>query len=608
MSTVFLREKTTLGARFAIIYLVVVVLFGILVLKLINLQVVKGNENLFLSSSIKTAKTTIRAPRGLIYDRNGNLLVINRPSFRLVVDLHQLPQDREETVIGVLSQILEIDQAALWDDFVGKVYDENGKKGTLSQITLLNDVDRDKIVSISSRIEELPGIFVELATSREYTNGKMFAHVVGYVREVSRKDLEGGSYSAGDMIGATGIEQYYDLILRGTNGRRIVETDRDEVAVRELIPIEATAGKSLKISIDSSIQNKLTEVLQAGIVRNNGEGGVAILMDVTNGELIALVSLPAFDPNEIVRGLSFSEYLSLSNDPKLPLYNRAISMAQPAGSAYKTIVGSVGLQEQVITTSTILESEGCMDLGAGYEFCEVGKVPFGKLNVYQAYERSSNIFFAKTMIKYGIAKFNEYADDFGLGQYTGVDLFGEQIGVVPSEEVKKNLEGEMWYLGDTCNTAIGQGLVRVTPIQMVAWTAAIANGGTYYQPRLAMAVIDGEGNEIQTFTPEVAHTLPIDKSNLDIVKEGMHLVVKGSWGSAYPLRGLKSDPAAKTGSAEAWRKVNGVFETQGHSWVSGFFPYDNPKYAFVVYIEYGGWGYKSAEVMRDFLQWYDDNY
>jgi penicillin-binding protein 2 len=608
MSTVFLREKQLLKGRFAAVYLVVVVLFGVLVINLIDLQVVEGNENLFLSSTIKTSETIIRAPRGLIYDRDGNLLVVNRPAFRLVIDLHQLEKDKEEMVIGLLSQILQIDQEDLSEDFHSKVYTEGGERVSLSQVTLLNNVERDKIISIYSRIEELPGVFIEVATSRDYLEGEMFSHVIGYVREVSEKDLEAGDYVVGDIIGATGIEQYYDSILRGTNGRRVVETDRDETAIRELIPIEATAGKSIKISLDSSMQRKLTEVLEAGIERNNADGGAAIILDVTTGEIVSLVSLPSFDPNEIVSGLSFSEYLALSSDTTLPLYNRAISMAQPAGSTYKTIVGSVGLQEGSITTSTILESEGCMDLGSGYEFCEVGKVPFGKLDVLNAYERSSNIFFAKTMMRYGIGKFNEYADDFGLGQNTGIDLYGEQAGVVPSYEVKRTLQGEEWYLGDTCNTAIGQGLVRVTPLQMVSWIAAIANGGTYYKPHLAVAVLDGEGNEIQIFNPEVVHTLPIDKSNLDVVKAGMHRVVNGSWGSAYPLRGLKSDPAAKTGSAEAWRKVNGVYEKQGHSWITGFFPYNNPRYAFVVYIEYGGWGFKSAEVMRDFLQWYDSEY
>lgn len=603
---IFLKDKQKLSNRCFVIYLAILILFGLLIFKLINLQVVEGNENLYLSSTIKTSQTVIRAPRGLIYDRGDNLLVINRPSFKLALDLVQLPKEKEEEVISLLAQILEVDEATLWENFVGRAYEGEDQRVSLSQITLLNDVDRDKVVSISSRIEELPGVFIEVATTREYLNGKNLAHVLGYVREVSQEDLDKGDYSVGDIIGATGLEQYYDEILRGVNGRRIVETDRDEVAVRELIPIEATAGESIKISIDSEMQDKLTEALQAGVDRNNAPAGASIIIDVTNGEILAFVSLPSFDPNSIVSGLSLSEYIALSEDTSLPLYNRTISLSQPAGSTYKTIVGSIGLEEGVITDSMLIESEGCMDLGGGYTCCEVGKVPFGNINVYKAYERSSNIFFVKTMMKYGIDTFNEYAAYFGLGEKTGIDLYGEQPGVVPSKDVKQELQGEPWYLGDYCNAGIGQGLVRVTPLQMVSWVSAIANGGTYYKPHLAVAVLDGEGNVKTSFDSEVKHELPISTSNLNIVKKGMHLAVNGSWGSAFPLRGVESDPAAKTGSAEAFRKVNGVYEKQGHSWVSGFFPYNNPKYAFVVYLEYGGWGYRSAEVMRDFLRWYDN--
>ncbi|MFC1780572.1 penicillin-binding protein 2 [Patescibacteria group bacterium] len=608
MSKIFLKEKGTLNTRFLFIYIFIIVLFGVLIINLINLQIVEGNENLYLSSTIKTSEDVVRAPRGLIYDRDGNLLVINRPSFNLVVDLHILTQDREKDVVKLLSTILDVDEQDLWSDFKSRVYDENDVRTSLSQIVLLNDVERDKVVSISSRNEELPGIFVEIGTTREYTYGSEFAHVLGYIREVSSTELEDGEYYVGDTIGAVGLESYYDSTLRGINGKRILETDRDDTLVREFIPIDTISGKSIKISIDSSIQMKLTEILEAGIDGNNADGGSAVIMDVTNGEILSLVSLPTYNSNDLVKGLSLNEYLNLSNDPSLPLYNRAVSMTQPPGSTFKTIVGAAALEEGVINTSTILESEGCMDLGAGYEFCEVGKRAWGKLNIYDAYERSSNIFFAKTLIKYGIDKLGEYTDDFGLGQKTGIDLIGEQGGIMASKDVKQTIEGEPWYLGDTCNTAIGQSLTKVSPVQMVSWMSAIANGGTVYKPHLAISVIDENGEEIQIFEPEVINELSIDEANLKIVREGMYRVVNGSWGSAWPLRGLASDPAAKTGSAEALRKVNGVFEHQGHSWVTGFFPYENPRYAFVVYLEFGGWGYKSAEVMKEFLTWYESEY
>lgn len=602
------QDRKNLNNRFIFIYLLVTLLFGSILVHLINLQVVRGNENLFLSSTIKTSEVTIRAPRGLIYDRDGNLLVVNRPSFQLLIDLSLLKREDEERVIKLLAQTLEADVDYLWEDFVRKVYVEDNLRMSISHIVLLNDVERDKIVSIYSRSEEFPGVYVEVSTSREYKYDKLPAHVIGYIQGVSSSDLGSGNYSIGDVIGVTGLERQYDTILRGINGRRIIESDRDDITVRELIPMQAIAGQNLKISMDIEIQEKLTEALQSGIDRNNAMGGVAIIQDIHNGEILAMVSLPSYDPNKIVKGLTFAEYQSLSEDPTLPLYNRAISMNQPPGSTFKTIVASVALEEGIITTDTVFESTGCMDLGGGFEFCEAGKRELGKLDFYHGISRSSNIYFCNTMLRLGIDTLGEYLDDFGLGQNTGIDLGGEQGGSVASRELKEKLVGEPWYDGDSCNTAIGQGIMKVSPIQMVGWTSSIANEGSYYKPHLGIAILDGEGREIEVFEPEIIYELPISDDNLEAVREGMHLAVNDSWGSAFPLRGLYSDVAAKTGSAEAFRKVNGEYEKQGHSWITGFFPYEEPKYAFVVYLEFGGWGYRSAEVMKDFLTWYESRY
>lgn len=602
---IFVNEKKILQGRMPLVSLFIIFVFAILVVNLVNLQVVKGNENLFLSSTIKTSEVVVRAPRGLIYDRSGKELVINRPAFRLVLDLTLIRVEDEQALIEKLAGILEVPVEDLYEEYNAKAYKDDGTRTTLSQVTLVNNVDRNHIVSIYSRTEELPGVYIEVGTTREYADGRTFAHILGYVREVSQADLDKGGYYAGDIIGSTGIEQYYDEILRGENGRRILETNKDETLVRELMPVEATAGDSIKLSLDYDMQEKMTEALGNGISEGNLPGGAAVIIDISTGEVVTMVSLPTFDANEIIRGLSPTQYAQLSQDPNLPLYNRSISLTQPPGSTFKTIVGASALQEGAITTQTIFRSTGCMNLGGGYDFCEAGKRYLGDVDFAHAVSRSSNVYFCNTMLRLGIDKLDEYATYFGLGQKTGIDLYGEQPGSVSSKQLKEEIEGEQWYQGDSCNAGIGQGLTRVSPLQMAAWTAAIANGGTYYKPHLAIEVLDGEGRVKETFSPEVLHTLPIDAKNLDAVRDGMHLAVNDPGGSAFPLRGVASDPAAKTGSAEALRKVNGVFVAQAHSWVTGFFPYDNPKYAFAVYLEHGGWGYKSTEVMKEFFTWYD---
>jgi penicillin-binding protein 2 len=604
MNSFFVKEKVKIRGRMLVVYVLLAIFFGVLLVNLINLQVVKGNENLLLSSTIKTSEVVVRAPRGLVYDREDNLLVSNKPSFKLIVEIDKLPQEKEEEVVKILAEILEVKYENLWEDFSSKVYESEDKRTTLSEVILLNNVDRDKVLSISSKSDQLPGIYTEVGTTREYRGGESFGHLLGYVREVTSSELEEGNYSIGDSVGEIGLEQYYDETLRGVNGKRILESDRDDAQVRELVPINAISGESIKLSIDSDMQEKMGEFLKEGIEKNNADGGAAVIMDIHTGEILTLASMPSFDPNEIVGGLSYSEYLSLSNDPKLPLYNRAISMTQPPGSTFKIIVGSVALQEGVISTDQLIECNACKDLGNGYEFCEVGKAQWGKINILQAYERSSNIFFGTLNAWLGIDKSNEYQENFGLGQKTGIDLVGEQPGIIASPETKEAIQGEPWYLGDTYNTGIGQGLTKVSPIQMVSWISAIANGGTIYKPHLVTSVLDESGDEIQKTDPEIIHTLPVDDSNLSVVREGMYQVVNGRWGSAWLLRGSSLDPAAKTGSAEALRKVgDGEYEMQGHSWITGFYPYEEPKYAFVVYLEFGGWGYKSAKVMRNFLDW-----
>jgi len=319
MNSFYVKEKKVLHMRFPLIFLLMAVIFSILIVNLIDLQVVKGNENLFLSSTIKTNEEIIRATRGLVYDREGNLLVVNSPSFKLLIEINELPREKENEVIMKLADILGVDSDELWEDFKVKVYDSNELRRDISSITLLSDVERDRIISIHSNINSLPGVFIEVGTRREYTNGEMFAHIIGYVREVTSEEILSGNYMVGDTIGAVGIEKSYDANMRGVNGKRVVETDRNETEVRELIPIESQSGKSVKLTIDSKMQEQMTISLGEGIQASNADGGAGIIMDVTNGEILALVSLPSYDPNKIVSGLSYSEYTELQNNDKLPL-------------------------------------------------------------------------------------------------------------------------------------------------------------------------------------------------------------------------------------------------------------------------------------------------
>lgn len=609
MDNLFISEEKKLRLRLLFVYVFISLVVAILIFNLIRLQIVEGNENLLLSSSIKTSKSIIYAPRGLIYDSNGDTVVKNIPSYRLVVDISEYQRENQEKIINTLVEILGEDRNTIKEELISKIYKKDKKtKVDLAEVTLITNLSRDNVISVESRKSELKGLFVDERTTRDYPEGELMSHVTGYIREVSENELETGKYVLGDNIGATGLELYYDETLRGENGVRFTETDRDNVTVRELYPFEALAGDSLQLTIDMKVQQKLTEALAASMEETKASGGAAVIMDVSNGELLAFVSLPSYDPNKIIKGLSRKEYLMLSQSESLPLYNRVISLTQPPGSTFKTLVAISALEEEVIETSTVFNSSGCMDLGGGFQFCEAGKRSLGEVDLYHGISRSSNIYFCNVMLDLGIDDLNTYTDKFGLGQKTGIDLNGEESGIVASKKLKMENEGEIWYAGDSCNAGIGQGATRVTPLQMAAWSATIANGGVYYRPQLLKAKIEGDFQKVIKNEKEIIRNLNLEAENLQAIRDGMHLAVNDPWGSAFPLRNLDSDPAAKTGSAEAFRKVNGEYRKQAHSWVSGFFPYESPRYSFSIYLEHGGWGYKSAEVMKNFLTWYESEY
>jgi len=609
MDLKFDESKNIIKNRLIIIIPLLVIVFGIILVNLVDLQIINGNENFYLSEAVKTSKEVIRAPRGFIYDRNNVLLAGNDPSYRLMIDLNVLRAENEKDVISRLADILEIEYEVLWQDYYKKVYDQKtSKRINISDVMVLSNIKRDQVVSIYSLSDELFGVYIEIGTTRNYPQGENTSHIVGYIREVVATEIESGKYANGDYIGAVGIESYYDDDLRGVNGINITQTAVGSETVSKNSPIDPVSGKNLKLTIDTEFQNELTSVLNKGIENTNASGGAAIIMDVNSGEIISLVSLPSFNPNSLINGLTVTEAEKLADSDKKPLFNRAITLSQPPGSTLKTIVASGALQEGMITKNTYFNSTGCMDLGGGYQFCEAGKRVLGNLDLLHGISRSSNIYFCNTGIKLGIEKLEKYAYDFGIGQSTGIDLYGEDAGRMSTPENKKNILNETWYQGDVCNASIGQGLTETSPIQMVAWVSTIANGGKYYKPHLVSQIVDSNFNVEKKFDPEVLREIQVSSENLKIVREGMHLAVLDPWGSGFPLRGLKSDPAVKTGSAETFRKVNGVFERSAHSWVIGFFPYDEPKYAFVVFLEYGGWGYESADVMREFLEWYDAKY
>ncbi|MBN2101145.1 penicillin-binding protein 2 [Candidatus Dojkabacteria bacterium] len=601
--------------RVTYIYVTVAVVFLVLIVAVVNLQVVHGREYRSLSKENRLEEHVIQPDRGVVYDRFGEKIAINVPTFDLMLNPREI---EEEDLDGVFEKLGDIVDKS--SDELREKYEKAMEIEPLSRrVLLVQDITRDQVLEIRANSDDLNGVWVDYSSKRKYTGGDSFAHILGYTAEASENEIENSDeVSVGDIVGREGIENYYDDRLRGEKGKRIIEIDAAQNVTAEHVNIgsEPIPGDSLYLTIDSKSQKKLSEILLKGVKTYDATGASAILEDVNTGEIWAAVSVPAYDNNKFIGGISEKDYKKLNEDERLPLFNRIISEQQPPGSMFKTIVASAALQEGAITRDTVFVSTGVMYLGGNTPFQEYHQHAYGPLNLIGGIAKSSNIYFCNTMLELGIEKFVPYAEFFGIGEETGVDIPGEMAGRLPSPENKIALAetspwlDPIWYPeGDACNTAIGQGITLVTPIQVANWAATIANGGTVMQPRFAYkwespnSVEDNSGDDEKVESVEV-RSGKVSDSNLALVREGMRNSASGPLSVIVPLRNTVVPVAGKTGTAEFGVKDERGYYTSTHAWVMGFFPYDNPRFSFVVFLEGGGESNNSAALAAEFVNWF----
>jgi penicillin-binding protein 2 len=532
------------------------ILFGILFFRLFLLQIIQGYYYRYLSDSNRTKTVTIHAPRGIITDRNGTPLVYNLPGFRENVNgkTVQIPQDQALGLIAAGKNNLEIDSL------------------------------------------------------RSYPYKDAFAHVLGYVGQISQEELADplhSDYSPGDIIGKSGIEQQYEPMLRGVDGKQLFEVDARGNLTRKLGQQDPIAGQNVTLTLDAKLQEAVFAAM-AGVKKG------AAIVSTPNGEILALVSKPSFDPNLFTMGEGYkiasnSEYLTLSDvlldGQNQPLLNRAIGGTYPPGSTFKLIVASAALKNNIIDENWQIDDTGILKVGdfsfSNWYYTDYGGTD-GQVNIVKAIKRSNDIFFYKLAAKVGVDQVSATAKLFGLGQKLGIDLEGEQAGLVPTEEWKLKNIGEQWYLGDTYHYGIGQGFLLTTPLQVNGWTQAIANNGTLYRPHLLLSQ-----------PAQVINSNLLDAHSSDLIKEGM-VEACSPGGVAWPLFNyeiknaklpidgkniLGVDPASgsadmrhvvlacKTGTAE-----NGGNDTLAHAWITLFAPAYNPQIVVTVLSENSGEG------------------
>jgi penicillin-binding protein 2 len=362
-------------------------------------------------------------------------------------------------------------------------------------------------------------------------------------------------------------------------------------------------GDNIVLTIDSRWQKYLKGILDESISKNNAFAGAGVIVKSSTGEVMSLVTSPSYDNNFFAQGISAAQYNNYLNDPKRPLFNRPIALQLPPGSILKIIGATAGLEAGVISAETEKLSDRCMDLPGGIVFCEADRSYIGWVNVEEALARSSNLFFCQVMqdlrAKVGYSYYFDIAKSYGLGNKTGIDLPGEASGLIPDEAYKLRVVKEPWYIGDECNTVIGQGYVTVTPLQMTMAVSSIVNGGHLLKPYIVDQAKSQDGQIVLTNQKQITNNLNLSSSTLDTLQDGLRLGVTA--GTAGGLQGLEADMMVKTGSSDAGEWIEGKYYSGAHSWVMGCFDYNNEWYCFTVMQQWGGRGYKTVPIMKKFI-------
>lgn len=573
--------------------LVFLVYFGlfILLLRLIIMQIISYNYYKLRAEENMMRVVEIPAPRGLIFDRNKKIIVDNRPEFQIVAVCDQI--QKLNSVVKKLSTILKLDEIEIRKKII--TADKNG----LDSAVIKNGLKWEEVLAVSEVIDELEGIYLETTTKRVYKLGDKGCHFTGYTGEVTEDDiktLNNKGYKNGDIIGKIGVEKEYDLYLRGIRGERRLQVDVAGNILKNLKKIEPQRGCSLNLTIDADLQKEAFKALTdatSAIKRNNGSASPAsvVVLDATNGGIMALVSYPGYDPNVFERGIKQKEYDKLIKSREYPLVNRILCSGYPPASTFKLITATAALEEKICkTTDTFF----CPGNYMGFN-CFV-KSGHGPINFIEAIAQSCDVVFYKLGEKLGLEKLEYWAKLYGIDKPTGIDLPGEVEGFWPTRDWKIKNFGEEWNVSDTIMIAIGQGALQATPLQMACVTLAVANNGQYIKPHIIEKIIDANGNVVMEKKPETRY-IPVGLDNILAIKEGMRGAV--THGTAAIISNNRFNIAGKTGTAETSKTEDNPMG-RNHVWFTCFAPYDDPEIIVTVMIEraggYGGqWAAPVAE-------------
>ncbi len=571
-------EKYT--SKFKWCTLILVVTMTVLLIRLWDLQIMRGSEMRKLSEQNRIRVKKIVAPRGIIYDRTGKVLADTRPSFNIYLTPEDI-KDFSQTVDG-LAHLISCDR----EEIIEKMKAASGMPPSFP-IKIKSDIHMDEVARIEANRVYIPGVSIQIEPKRNYPYNATFAHVIGYVSEISDEELKDKKkykdYSPGDYIGKYGLERAYEKDLRGVDGEKRVEVDAMGREIRTLGVIEPIPGHSLHLNLDLDLQLTADKALE-------NRKGAAVALNPKTGGVLVLASRPGFNPNLFASGITKKDWQAIALDKAHPLQNRAIQGGYPPGSTFKILLALKALDLGVINERTPFHCGGGFAYGNRVFKCWK-KGGHGSVSVHRAIVESCDVFFYNVGLKLGVDRIHELGNTLGMGRLTGIDLPGEQKGLIPSTEWKRRRYNQPWYEGETVSVAIGQGAVWLTPIHLAMLSSFVANDGKNFKPQVVNRIVSPEGKVVKTFEPVVNADLKLRPGVIKIVKDGMKGVVNEPGGTAGASKVQNVLMSGKTGTAQAGSdKVH----LGDHAWFIAYAPSEDASVAMAVLVEHGLHGSSAA--------------
>ncbi|HAT7004182.1 TPA: penicillin-binding protein 2 [Legionella pneumophila subsp. pneumophila] len=572
--------------RLNLLIAILIILSLILILRLAFLQISEFKRYQTLSLKNQMSVIPIAPPRGVILDRNGVLLAENIPVYVL-----EITPERVKDMKQTLTKLREL-IPSITDEDIDSFNKTRLQNRSFVPIPIKLKLSQEEVATFASNQYHFPGVSIKARLMRHYPLGEITAHALGYVGRINIQELkqvDSTNYRATNFIGKAGIEKYYEDILHGKVGYQMVETDVSGRTLRIINKVNPHSGAKLYLSIDARLQEAAYNALK-------DKRGAVVVINSRNGEVLAMVSSPSFDPNIFVSGVSKSDYKVLSNALQRPLFNRAVRGVYPPASTIKPFVGLAGLDKGFITTTTEIYDPGKYKLPtSSHVYRDWKKTGHGVINFKRAITVSCDTFFYQLGNKMGISNIEDMLVKFGLGQLTHVDLHEEANGVIPSARWKRQTKGVSWYPGDTLISAIGQGFMLATPLQMANATASLSQHGQRFRPHLLIKTVNSDTNETEEYKPFEEYPVSLrDEANWDVVIDAMHSVLTSNEGTGYRFgRNPPYPVAGKTGTAQVYSgrqyekaKYEDIPEhLRDNSLFIAFTPVEKPEIAIAVVVE-----------------------